>query len=101
MRRSVAAGGSASRWARLARNRFYSQRASARPRIWPRRFPQKKIFEPEFAFVGGDRRVASMACDPTINGHQPRFRFNDVIKGLAARAIEMNCLYFADGEQVP
>jgi hypothetical protein len=88
-------------WARLTRNRFYSQRTSARPRIRARPFPQKKIFEPEFAFAGGDRRVASMARDPAINGRRPRFRFNDVIKGVAARAIEVNGLIFGHDIRAP
>ena len=39
--------------------------------------------------------MASMASDPAINGHRPRFGFDDVIKSVAARAIEMNGPVFA------
>jgi hypothetical protein len=63
--------------------------------------PQNKIFEPELTFAGRDRRVTSTAGDPTINGHRSCFRFNDVIKGAAARAIEMNGPVFGHDIRAP
>jgi hypothetical protein len=85
----------------MMRNWFYSLGACTRPRIRARRLPQNKIFESEFAFAGWDRRVASMARDPAIHGHLTRFRFNDVIKGVAARAVEMNGLVFGHHRRAP
>jgi hypothetical protein len=85
----------------MVRGRFYSLGALTRAWIRARRLPQNKIFEPEFAFAGGDRRVTSTAGDPTINDHRSRSRFNDVIKGVAARAIEMNGLIFGHDIHAP
>jgi hypothetical protein len=45
--------------------------------------------------------VTSTAGDPTINGNRSRFRFNDVTKGVAARAIEMNGPVFGHDIRAP
>ena len=65
-------------------------RASTRPPIRASRWPQKKIFEPEFTFAGRDGSVATTTGDPTVNGLRPSFRSDDLIECVATRAIEIN-----------
>ena len=67
-------------------NRFYSLGACTRAWIRARRLPQNKIFEPEFAFAGRDRRVTSTVGDKQELAFPPRSasQKEEMEKGLAS-----------------
>jgi hypothetical protein len=55
------------------------------------RFPQKEILQDELPIAGGKRSAANSARYITVNGLWSGFGFDDLIKRVAMRALEMDC----------
>ena len=62
---------------------------SAHSRVNPRRLTQEKIFENEAVFTTGERRTADPAHHLQVGGLRSRFDFDDPVKRVAVRTIEM------------
>ena len=61
------------------------------PHLLAARIPQKKIFQDELPIAGGKRSAANSARYITVNGLRSGFGFDDLMKRVAMRALEMDC----------
>ena len=88
---------------RVSGNRNLSGNWFPLTRPWVRacRFPQKEIFADEHAVLARQWPAAFAAAYLTICGFRPSFGFDNVIKRVAMRAVEMNCRGFGRHTQPP
>jgi hypothetical protein len=58
------------------------------PRLFATRCPQQKIFQDKFALASRKRPTANLACDFAVSALRSGFGSDDLIKRLAAGALE-------------